>query len=306
MAVTLDGLEVDLPQSWGATTMKEAFESSVVGSLTNQIPVSTRGNVIPIYEGGFEVGYVAESEAKPVSEVGISLQYLTPQKFAGIVLVSKEAAREDPAGMLGIMRRDMVNAVSRQIDFGIFYGKSAKTGAPVPNVTSLNSTTNRVELAPGDLVPQMLSGYDLAGAAADSDPNGFAFDPRLRTRISLASQQELSAPGGTSPMPNLNQTVGTFGGLPVAYGRTVSGRVGTNPETATRGFIGDWDKLRWGFSSNISMQRSDQATVVDGAGKTWHTFQQNMIAYLIEFEAGWWIDPNAFAAFDQAAVPGGE
>ena len=301
MAITLDGLSVDLPQSWGNTLMKDSFESSVVGSLTSQIPISTRGNVIPIYEGGFEVGYVAEAEAKPVSEVGISLQYLTPQKFAGIVVVSKEAARENPANMLDIMRQDMINAVSRQVDFGIFYGKSAKSGAPVPNTTGINNTTNRVELAPGDLVPQVLAGYDLA-AATGKDPNGFAFDPTMRTRLSLAAQQQLSAPGGTSPMPSLNSVVGTFGGLPVAYGRTVSGKVGVNAPTAVKGFVGDWDNgLRWGFSSDISMQRSDQATVVDGAN-TYHLFQQNLIAYLIEFEAGWWIDPTAFTAFDDAVA----
>lgn len=298
MAVTLDGLEVELPQQWGQTVMKEAFESSVVGKLTTQIPVSTRGNVIPIYEGGFEVGYVAEAAAKPVSEVGIGLEYLTPQKFAGIVVVSKELARENPAGMMEIMRQDMVNAVSRQVDYGIFYGRSAKSGAPVPNVTALNSTTNRVELAPGDLVPQVLAGYDLAGANG-RDPDGFAFDPRMRTRLSLAAQQQLSAPGGTSPMPNLNSVVGQFGGLPVAYGRSVAGRVGGHAETAVRGFVGDWDRLRWGFSADISMQRSDQATVVDGAGTTYHLFQQNLIAFLVEFEAGWWIDPTAFAAFDE-------
>lgn len=298
MAVTLDGLEVDLPKSWGETIMKEAFESSVVGSLTPQIPVSTDGNVIPVYEGGFEVGYTAEAAAKPVSEVDISLQYLTPQKFAGIVVVSKEAARRNPANMLDIMRQDMINSVGRQVDYGVFYGKSARSGAPVPNVTSINSTTNRVQLAKGDLVPQFLAGYELAGGAT-GDPNGFAFDPRMRTRVALASQQELSAPGGTSPMPNLNQTVGNFAGLPVAYGRTVSGRVGTNPGTNVRGIVGDWGKLRWGFSSNISMQRSDQATIVDGSGKTFHLFQQNLIAYLVEFEAGWWIDPKAFAVYEE-------
>lgn len=300
MAVTLDGLTVELPKQWGKTVMKEAFESSVVGSLTNQIPVSTRGNVIPVYEGGFEVGYVAEAEAKPVSEVGISLKYLVPQKFAGIVVVSKEAARENPANMLDIMRRDMVNAVSRQVDFGIFYGKSAKTGAPVPNVTSVNSTTNRVELAPGDLVPQVLTGYDLA-SVGEADPNGFAFDPRLRTRIAQASVQEYAPTGGVTPMPSLTGAGTTLGGLPVSYGRTVSGRVGSNAATDVRGFVGDWNKLQWGFSSDISMQRSDQATVVDGSGTVYHLFQQNLIAYLIEFEAGWWIDPTAFAAFDQAA-----
>ena len=41
---------------------------------------------------------------------------------------------------------------------------------------------------------------------------------------------------------------------------------------------------------------------MDGAGKTWHLFQDNMIAYLIEATIGWHVDPTAFAAYeDQVA-----
>ncbi|MGC8074094.1 hypothetical protein ACP3W1_26390, partial [Salmonella enterica] len=82
-------------------------------------------------------------------------------------------------------------------------------------------------LTKGDLVPQILAGYDavVGGAKAElADPNGFAFDTKLRTRLSLASQQAISLPGALAPMPNLNSTTGSLGGLPIAYGRTVAGR----------------------------------------------------------------------------------
>lgn len=297
MAVTLDGQSLDLPKDWSTMVLKNAFEESVIGRLTPQEPVSTNGNVIPVYNGGFEVGYTAEASPKPVSDVEVVPNFLTPNKFAGILLVSKEAARANPANLLEIVRQDMVNAVSRQVDYGVFYGNSAKTGAAVPGVSSINSTTNRVELDENqDLVPQLLAGYDLAGA--DVDPNGFAFDSRFRTKVALASQQQLAPAGGTAPMPNLNQSVDTFAGLPTAFGRTVSGRVGAQADTGVRGFVGDWSKLRWGFSENISITRSTDASVVDGAGKQWNLFQDNMIGLLVEFEAGWWIDPTAFAAYE--------
>lgn len=303
MAITLDGLEVPLPQGWAQTTMKEAFEQSVAGQLSPAEPMPTNGKVIPVYEGGFEVGYTAEASPKPASDVTFTTKNVTPWKFAGLVGVSKEAARANPAQMLTIMQSDMRNAVQRQLDLGIFYGISAFNGTTIPNAPFINQTTNRVTLTDGDLVPQILAGYDLA--AVDSDPDGFAFDPRYRTKLALASQQQLAPAGGTSPMPNLNSVVGQFAGLKTAFGRAVSGRVGSNPDTGVRGYVGDWDKLHWGFSENVELTRSDQASWVDGSGKTWNAFQDNMILYRIEFEAGWYIDASAFAAYEEAPAEGG-
>lgn len=299
MAITLDGLDVtnQLPRDWAQTTMKQAFEQSVVGQLSDSEPMPTNGKFIPVYEGGFEVGYTAEMGRKPVSDATITLKGITPNKFAGLLVVSREAARANPGQMMQIVQADMRNAVQRQLDLGIFYGKSAFNGAAIPSVPFINQTTNRVELvAAEDLVPQFLAGYDLAGVS--DDPDGWAFDTRYRTRVSLASQQQLAPAGGTSPMPNLASTSGSFGGLPVAYGRTVSGRVGTNADTGVKGFVGNWASLRWGYSSNIELTRSDQATVVNGDGTTINAFQDNAIVYRVEFEAGWYLDPAKFAALE--------
>src|SRR5690625_6230630 len=83
MAVTLDGIEVPLPKNWAETQLKQAFEESVVGKLSNSTPIPLGESVIPVYEGGFEVGYTAEGAPKPVSEVGFSHRVLSPWKFAG-------------------------------------------------------------------------------------------------------------------------------------------------------------------------------------------------------------------------------
>lgn len=302
MAVTIDGTEVPLPKNWADTQLRQAFEESVVGKLTTQTPMPLGETVVPIYEGGFEVGYVAEATAKPVSEVSMSHRVLSPNKFAGIVLVSQEAARLNPAGMLEKIQQDMRNGVSRQIDYGIFYGKSARSGQDVPNVTSINQTTNRATLGAGELADELLAGYDLAIAGNENaDPNAFAFDTTYRTRLARMIQSSNTV-GATIPaIPNLTGGADTIAGLPAAYGRTVSGRVGTQTATNTKGFVGDWTRgLSWGYGSSIELKRSDQATIVDGNGKTWHLFQDNMIAYLIEFTAGWSVDPTMFAAYDEA------
>lgn len=301
MAVLIDGIEVPLPQNWAETQLSQAFEQSVAGQLSATTPMPLGETVIPVYEGGFEVGYTAEGAPKPVSEVGFSHRTLSPWKFAGIVLVSQEAARLNPARMLENIQQDMRNGVSRQVDYGVFYGKSARTGNAVPNATFVNATTQRAPLT-GDLAEAVLDGYDLAVAGnPNGDPNGFAFDTAYRTKVARAGAVQNTV-GATIPaIPSLTGAGATLGGLPVAYGRTVSGRVGTQEATVTRGFVGDWNSgLSWGYGSQIELKRSTEATIVDGAGKTWNLFQDNMIAYLIEFTAGWSVDATRFAAYDEA------
>lgn len=301
MAVTLDGINVPLPKDWAETQISKAFEESVVGKLSNSTPLPLGETVIPVYEGGFEVGYTAEGGRKPVSEVSASHRTLSPWKFAGIVLVSQEAARLNPANMLQHIEADLRAGVARQIDYGVFYGKSARTGSDVPNATSVNSTSSRVEIgSSAELADQILSGYDLAVAANENgDPNGFAFDTSYRTRVARVIQASNTVGATVPAIPNLAGGADTVAGLPAAYGRTVSGRVGTESQTDVRGFVGDWDRgLTWGYGSSIEIKRSTEATVVDSNDKTWHLFQDNMIAYLIEFTAGWSVDPSMFAAYE--------
>lgn len=297
MPITLDGQDVPLPREYAPTLLKNAFESSVVQPLTSSEPLPLGEKVIPQYDGGIEAGVVGEAEPKPVSDASVSFKVLKPIKLATIVVVSKEAARLNPVGMLDYVNQDLQNAITRAIDFGILYGKSAKTGAAIADATYVNQTGNRVAVdETDDLVPQFVSGYEQAGEV--SDPTGWAFDSRWRFRVGLASQQQLAPAGGTSPMPNLSLAVSNFAGLPATYGRVVSGRVGNNADTGVKGFVGDWNKVRWGFGEQITMARSTEATIVDG-DKTYHLFQDNLIGLLVEAIVGWLIlDPAAFTAFD--------
>ncbi|MGO4936016.1 hypothetical protein ACTQ40_10610, partial [Collinsella sp. Sow4_D11] len=96
MAVTIDGMKVDLPKEWGATQLAKGFEQSVVGQLKGGTPMNMGEYVIPQYEGGFEVGYTAEMGMKPVSEVSLTTKTMAPVKFAGIIVVSREFAKRNP------------------------------------------------------------------------------------------------------------------------------------------------------------------------------------------------------------------
>lgn len=303
MPITLDGQTVPLPKNYAATLMKQSFQQSVIAPLTKSEPFPMGvDTVIPQYDGGIEAGFVGEGEAKPVSNAAYSFKTLKPRKLATIVVVSKEAAKVNPLQMMQMVEADMKNAITRALDFAILYGKSAKDGADLANAEFVNKTTNRVELTTGDLVPQILAGYDLAADKENADPTGFAFDSRFRSKVALATQQQVTLPGSPTPMPNLGQAADTVAGLKAVYGRVVAGRVGPNPDTGVKGFVGDWNKVRWGYVENISIQRSTEATIVDGQN-TFHLFQQNLMALLVEAHVAWTIlDELAFTAFEDKVV----
>src|SRR5215510_13489938 len=185
MPIMLDGHPVPLPREYAPTLLKNAFEQSVISPLTSSSPLPLGETVIPQYEGGIEAGWVGEGEAKPVSEATMTYKTLSPRKVATIVVVSKEAVKVNPTGMLDLVNQDITNAITRAIDLAILYGIDAKSGAALSNASYVNQTTNRVELTDTDLVPQVLAGYDLAGTV--HDPSGFAFDTRMRTRVALAT-----------------------------------------------------------------------------------------------------------------------
>lgn len=295
MPITMNGMGISLPKEYAATVLGKAFEESVVGKLTPSEPLPLGDYVIPQYDGGFEVGVVAEGTRKPVGTPAISNKVISPIKLAGIIVVSQEVVKRDPGAMMSIVEQDMINAISRGIDFGILFGKSAATGTDITGALAVNQTTNRVELTNADLAPQLLAGYDLAAAAANSAPTGFAFDSRFRAKVAIAAQQ---AKPLMPAIPNLAVATDTVAGLPAAYGNVVSGRIGAQPDTKVKGFVGDWSKVRWGFGDAINLTRSDQATIVDGTN-TYNLFQDNLIALRVECTVGWTImDVRAFAAYE--------
>lgn len=305
MAITLDGMKIDLPTTWTEELMREGLTTSAVGALKPPRPVSISGEILPISLGGFRVGYVGEGQRKPVGDIGFDVAKLIPRKFAGILPVSREAARIGGAGLVEEIRANMVSAVAEQTDLGIFHGLSAFSGQTIPEVPYLDQTTNLVQFdgtgTTAEIATGVLEGYDLA--AETRDPTGFAFDSRMRTALIRANAQSGLA---DNVVPDLGSASAvSFAGLPAAYSRAVSGRGILAEDTGVRGYVGAWDRLRWGFSSDIELTRSDEGTLILPNGDMISAFQDNMTFYRIEFELAWWMSPDDFAAYvlDPEAVP---
>lgn len=303
--LSLAGSGIDLPQDYSATVLQKAFEASLVGRLTPSRPVTLGTTVIPVYEGGIEAGPVAEGGTKPVGTPSMSAKTLAPQKFACIVILSEEMAETDPLGTLDLVEQDLTSSIARAIDLAIFHGRSAISGAVQAGWTYINETATRQEI-PVDATGTELGDVFLAGAEAlgSGDPaydlSGFAVDPRFRYKLLGARdafdrpvfQQSVSL---TAPIDNLY-------GLPTAYGRAVPGLIGASADTDVAAFGGDWSKLVWGYAKSLTMKRSTEAVIPDGADMH-YLFAENKVALLVEAIVGWNVlDPAAFVAYDKAPV----
>jgi len=204
---------------------------------------------------------------------------------------------------LRLLEQEAAAAITRAFDLAILHGKNAINGQTITGVEYVNQTTNRIELGAtakdkGGLTSELLAGADLVNLNEnfDFDLDGFAADKSFKSRI-YGATDTLGRPIYSDSV-NLKDNLGTLLGLPVSYGRAVSGKVGASADTKVRAFGGDWSALKYGFVDKISIRRTDQATINDG-GTQVNLWQNNMEAMLVEAQFGWVItDKSAFVAYE--------
>lgn len=298
MAVTLDTFPVDIQPEYTRTLLTNAFEQSLVGQVVPSQPLTLGGQVIPIYDGGIEVGLTAEATKKPTSDFTGRSATLSTAKVATIVVVSREAALANPANMLDIVEQDLRNSISRAVDSLVLHGRDPRgtdyTGTNVPVVGAGNAAT--VAYDDADVVGTLLEAYQ-AAAGEGSDPSAWLFDPRLRADLVLANATtDVNGNPVRPALPNLNTAAANVAGLPALYGRSVSGRSSQATDLGVRGIVGDWSKVRYGFVERLDIVRSTEATV-GGVSM----FETNQVALLVEATLGWTcLDQSAFSVIEAA------
>ncbi|MFD5864362.1 phage major capsid protein [Agromyces sp. NPDC127015] len=296
-----------VPKPIATEILKRAEEESVVKKLSGQTAMPLTGSAIAVQTGHIQAGVVGEGEAKPVGKTSYATKSIKPIKVAAIAVVSTELVRTNPAGIWDNIQGDVSSAIARAFDLAVLYGKSAKTGAAIAGVEYVNQTTKRVELgtatkANGGLSSDLIAGYNLVveGSQVHNGFTGFAADPQFRGQ--LLSAVDLQGRPIYQQTVDLKAGLDNVLGLPTAYGRAVSSRVGSIADSKVRAFGGDWGALKYGFAQDITVSLSNQATVVDGAD-TYHLWQQNMVAVLAEATFGWIIsDKDSFVAYDDAVA----
>lgn len=289
-----------LPKPLVGEIIRKVTEDSVVQRVAGTTPVSITGNTIATQTGDIVAGIVGEGEAKPVVKGGVSLKTFKPIKAAALMYWSKEARIANPSGYLDTFVEGLSGAVTKAVDMAVIHGKDALTGNTISDVEYLDQTTNVVDLGTatkenGGLTADFLAGYD-AVVNAGYDFDAFIADPRLRTQLIGAT--DLQGRPVYSTGVSLNDPMGNFLGLPVAYGKTVGGKVGAVEASNTRAYGGNFaGNLKLGFTENITFKRTDVASINDG-GTMVHLWQQNLEAILVEAIFGWVItDVNGFTRY---------
>ncbi|MDO4820912.1 MAG: phage major capsid protein [Rothia sp. (in: high G+C Gram-positive bacteria)] len=275
-------------------------ESSVVGKVAGTGQFDLVGTQYMIDAGKIEADIVGEGEAKPVSSYKPSFVRAVPLKAAVIITWTKEMRAKNPGNIMDRIQEKLTEAIQEQIDAAVIYGKTVKSDSQIEGVTYLNQTEKRVELGnvaanAGGLATEMIAGYNQVTAAGE-DFTGFIADPLLRGKL-ISAVDVQGRPVYQSSI-DLKDQMGTLYGLPMAYGKSVSGRYGVGKaDTKVRAFGGDFKKnLKLGFLENINIKLTDSATV-DGVS-LWQTNQE---AALCEAIFGYVIkDPNAFVAYEDA------
>lgn len=282
-------------------------ERSVIARAAKRTDMAISGNTFLIDVGRAEASIVEEGQPKPVSNSALGFVKAVPIKAAVISTWTKEFRLANPAAALQRVQDKLVEAINDQIDYAVLYGKDVRLDTDIAGLTPLNDTTNRVTLgtasaAEGGLYTDMLSGYDLVTDAGAYDFTSFVADPRMRS--TLAGAVDVNGRPIYSNGTNLGATSGDLFGLPVEYGRVVSGRAGNGkPDTGVRAFGGDFaGAMRFGFVDDISIKLSDSATV-DGVS-LWETNQEAALCEAIfSFVI---VDHDAFVAYEAAADPAGD
>jgi hypothetical protein len=87
---------------------EKAARMSVVQRLATRIPLSFKGQTVPVVSGRPVANWVAEGAAKPATQGSMTLKTMSPKKLAAIAVDSMEVVRADPGGYVNRMRDELL------------------------------------------------------------------------------------------------------------------------------------------------------------------------------------------------------
>ena len=286
--------DISLPTEVSNEIIQKTQEQSAVMKLARRIALPGRGLTIPMITGDPEATWVDETNAKPVSNQGLSKKVMQAYKLAVIVPFSDEF-RRDLASLYDALVSRLPLALALKFDKTVF-GAVSKPGDNFDNFAS--ATAQSISAANTDI-------YD-ALVAADTDIavhggilNGYALSPQAKGVLLGARDGDNrplfinSAAEGAVPM---------LLGAPVTYskaayiaGTSGSGSVapvgGATPDVL--GVAGDWTQALYGTVEGVKIDTSNQATLTidNEAVNLW---ERNMFAVRAEIEVGFRADVTVF------------
>lgn len=279
---------ISLPTEVSSEIIQKTQEASAVMQLARSITLPGNGLTIPIITSDPEPAWVGETEAKPVSNPGLSQKVMRGHTLAVIVPFSKQF-RRDMAKLYDALISRLPNALGRKFDNTVFGG----TAAPGNDFDTLANVTAH-SLA-SDVYGGLVNA-DTQISLAGGINNGYVISPQARG-ILLGAVDKNDRPLFINSVAE--------GAIPMILGvptKTTKGAyIDGSPKTV--GFAGDWEKAWYGVVEGVDISISDQATLDLGGGNVINLFQRNMFAVRAEIEVGFVADTDVFAKLTASTVP---
>ena len=288
--ISTNRTNITLPADVSQEILQKTQSASAIMQLARQIALPGRGVQIPVITSDPAASWVDETDAKPVSNPGLSTKLMQAYKLAVIVPFSDEF-RRDAAALYDALIARLPLALAQKFDNTVIGGANA----PGANFDSFANCTSQ------SLIPsQSATTYDgLIGAYGDiashgGSLNGFALSP---TGIGL-----LLGATDTTGRPifvnGIDGNVNRVLGAPVVEGRGlyVAGEagVGTAPGTpAIVGVAGDWSQAMYGTVEGVQIRFADQTGLTINSTQV-NLWEHNMFAVRAEIEIGFRADTNCF------------
>lgn len=276
--ISTNRTNVALPTELSAEIIQKTQDASAVMQLARQIALPGRGLTIPVITSDPEAAWVDETDAKPVSNPGLSQKVMQAYKLAVIVPFSMEF-RRDAAALYDALVERLPAALAAKFDYTVFHGT-----APGSNFDTFAAAT-----------AQNIGGSNTyAGfVAADADiathggiMNGIALSPQGKSAV-------LGATDGEQRPLFINNVA--EGAVPMILGaKTVLDKAAYKAGTPNVvGIAGDWSQAMYGTVEGVRVTYSEDAALTINNTLT-SLFEHNMFAVRAEIEVGFRADVTVF------------
>ena len=298
--ISTNRTNITLPAEVSQEILQKTQSASAIMQMARQIALPGRGVQIPVITSDPTASWVDETDAKPVSNPGLSTKLMQAYKLAVIVPFSDEF-RRDAAALYDALIARLPLALAQKFDNTVIGGANA----PGANFDSFANCTTQSIVAASNYTAYdgLIAAY---GDIADhgGSLNGFALSP---SGVGLL----LGAVDGVGRPIFVNGIEGSVNrvlGAPVVEGRGlyVAGEagVGTAPGTpAIVGIAGDWSQAMYGTVDGVQIRFADQTGLTINSNQV-NLWEHNMFAVRAEIEIGFRADTNCFNLL-AGAVPSG-
>lgn len=289
--ISTNRTNITLPSEVSQEILQKTQSASAIMQLARQIALPGRGVSIPVITSDPTAAWVDETDAKPVSNPGLSTKIMTAYKLAVIVPFSDEF-RRDAASLYDALIARLPLALAQKFDATVI----GAVNAPGANFDSLGSCTTQALVPSGSakLYDGLIAAYgDIA--AHGGSLNGFAMGA-AGIGLLLGAQDSTGRPIFVNGVTE--GSVNRVLGQPVVEGRGLykagAAGVGTAPGTpAIVGIAGDWQQAMYGTVEGVQIRFADQTGLTINSTQV-NLWEHNMFAVRAEIEIGFRANTDCF------------